>query len=406
MTEPLLETPSLQRLQARIALVLGLCWVSAIGALLAVALYEGRTRRSQELESELSMRATLVYGLGWFESTGAYHSEVLDEEPWAHDPEFPVRVLSAGEDPKLLYGPALPADLLTALAPAFEILNGPRAKPWSAEFEGQRLYAIALFADESPQVLGYALVTSDLSALWTERLRYSGGLIGVSLVLALLGIALSLRLAKLSIEPLETLLQGRARFIARAAHELRTPLATLESVAASGLARDEEPERALERVVEISERAASRVDSLLWHARLSSGVPELRREATRIDLLVEGLLDPYPEAQLEAREVTATIDLPLVEVALRNLLENAERHGGASRGRGLRVRVAPYFVELRDAGPGFPEAYRTGDRSPHSKARGGVGLGLEIASEVARLHEGSLTFDSDGDGAWVRLELG
>lgn len=196
-------------------------------------------------------------------------------------------------------------------------------------------------------------------------------------------------------ERIEELVGAQRRMFASASHELRTPLARLR-MALELLARDQ-PEllAAAERDVE---ELDALIGDLLLAARLQSGrdgaaaepvalLELLRDEAARVEASVSG--DP----------ITLRGDPKLLRRMLRNLLENARRHGDSA---GIEATVAPIAdggarVSVADRGPGVSESERSRIFEPfyrpagHSESRdGGVGLGLALVREIARRHGGDV----------------
>lgn len=226
----------------------------------------------------------------------------------------------------------------------------------------------------------------------------------------------------------------RRNFVAAASHELRTPLAAIRALADALLA-DNRGDIAVYReylgdIVTESERARQLMDRLLELARLegqgslrvSDDLP--RRE--RIDLrgvsgdLIDSLM---PLAQrrgihLEMRapdRIWAKGDPWLVETIVTNLVENALKYtppGGLVQVT-LEVAADSTRICICDTGIGiapehlphlFERFYRV-DQS-RTRATGGVGLGLSIAAEAARLLGGRLEVESvPGEGSCFSLIL-
>ena len=100
----------------------------------------------------------------------------------------------------------------------------------------------------------------------------------------------------------------------------------------------------------------------------------------------------------------------LLEIALRNLVDNAIVHG-KPRGN-VEVMVGPQVggveIAVEDDGPGFPEdqVARAGERFARGEQSRGTGLGLSIVRAIAALHGGSVTVSrSAAGGARVALRL-
>lgn len=391
--------PTLGATRRRIAGSFLLAWFVALGILLGVALREGHARRTEQLDTELSLRATVIYGVAWLTRDGRVVHEVLDREPWSRDEAFPMRVLvwdPSADAFTVGYGEPLQSAVSAEMRSVWNALADEELERWQGTVAGLRACALPMY-DDDDRVVAIAWVTHDEASLGRELFRYSGVLIAVFLLLALLGIFVSNRLAALSVKPLEETLRGRTRFIARAAHELRTPLASVRCVVDSTLSGDEPADVGLTRVATIVENTSRRVDTLLWHARLQSDDTSVKREPTRVDLLVEALLDDYPDATLEADATTAEIDVALFEVAVLNLLENAARHGDGPRGRGVTIEVRADLVRVVDRGPGLPEGFALRDGGTRSTDPAGVGLGLDVVSTIATLHGGALTLEAGSD---------
>jgi len=116
-------------------------------------------------------------------------------------------------------------------------------------------------------------------------------------------------------------------------------------------------------------------------------------------------LDATPDVVLHA-------DGRLLRRALRNLIENAARHGGAPADVTLSRADGRIRVDVCDRGPGVPESERERIFEPFyrlpgaAESDGGVGLGLSLARRIAQLHGGSLScLPREGGGACFRLEL-
>ena len=213
------------------------------------------------------------------------------------------------------------------------------------------------------------------------------------------------------------------RFTADAAHELRTPVAAIKAqaqvaqLAAGAQARD----HALEQVVAGAERAARLVEQLLTLARLDVIDRSVLQPCALRALATQVVAEIAPAAltrnvrlELLGAPDAQDVQLPcvptLVEVLLRNLIDNAVRHGA---GGTVRVAVAREparaVISVEDQGPGIPEHergkvlerfYRLADAG-----EGGSGLGLSIVQRIAQIHGAEIVMGSGEGGKGLRVDV-
>jgi signal transduction histidine kinase len=194
------------------------------------------------------------------------------------------------------------------------------------------------------------------------------------------------------------------QFLAEAAHELRTPLATLRLVVERGGSSDE--------ALRLVDRLSRLVTGLLARARLEAGAQRAELVPLRLDQLVETTIEELPDQEsvtVSSEPVVVLGDPDLLAQAVRNLVENAQRHGG-SAGSPVEVTVAPGLVTVRDHGAGVPLADRervfARGVTGVSGAASGTGAGLAIVRWVAQLHHGTAHLaDAPGGGLIAELRL-
>jgi two-component system, OmpR family, sensor histidine kinase KdpD len=216
---------------------------------------------------------------------------------------------------------------------------------------------------------------------------------------------------------LEEVDRARTALLGAVSHDLRTPLAAI-AAAASDLRDDEvafSPAQQEILLDTIAERAMSldrTVGQLLDASRLQVGAVTVLPEAVEVqDLVQEALdaLDPAGADRVRLRVSDSTppafVDPVLVVAALRNLLDNALRHGPDRTPVLVEVAGADRVVVLSvtDRGPGMGDDAATLFEPFHSRS-GGPGLGLAIARGFVELHGGTLTSGSSSTGGAV-LEL-
>ena len=216
----------------------------------------------------------------------------------------------------------------------------------------------------------------------------------------------------------ERMLDAKRALLLGISHELRTPLSRLRlAIEFLDDADDRETIRA-----EIAEMEKI-VVSLLEAERLNDRHAMLARSDVSVSALIDELLDDFFSRDRHRIEVAnnignshANLDEARITLLLKNLLSNALRYSPEDSGP-VTLTIDREGEELvfrvRDHGPGIaPEhAERIGEpfyRGDPSRARqtGGTGLGLYLATLVARAHDGSLTLiDTGGDGACFEVRL-
>ncbi|KQU53998.1 hypothetical protein ASG84_23455 [Rhodococcus sp. Leaf278] len=213
------------------------------------------------------------------------------------------------------------------------------------------------------------------------------------------------------------------RFLADAAHELRTPVAGISALAQS-LQRDAEqrPDRVLrwsELLVGESSRASRLVSDMLDSVRAENTsdlelVDADLADVTRRTVERAALLAPHIQFDIAAAQpVPVRVDVGRIEQILSNVLDNAARF--TPSGGTIRITVgvdSQAIVTVDDDGPGVAEADRERIferlvrlNSARDRSSGGVGLGLSIARTLARAHGGELTCLAGPTGARFRLTL-
>jgi len=207
--------------------------------------------------------------------------------------------------------------------------------------------------------------------------------------------------------------RNQQRFLANAAHQLRTPLAGLQAHTELALAKSLPPEvRAeLEQVHQATIRTARLANQLLALARAEPGA---RGNAAELNLktLAEGEADAWVHQAL-ARDVDLGFELDwapvagdafLLREALANLVHNALEY--SQRGGHVTVRTgrrgAQSFLEVEDDGPGIPAPERERVLERFYRVPGttgtGSGLGLAIVREIAAGHGATISI-TEGAGA-------
>ncbi|WP_341676683.1 ATP-binding protein [Niveibacterium sp. SC-1] len=215
----------------------------------------------------------------------------------------------------------------------------------------------------------------------------------------------------LAAERIEALMRTQKSLLANASHELRSPLARIRM--SLGLLGDacEGPAR-----VEL-ERSVGELDALVEEILISSrldapnGQGEVCEEIDLTGLAAEECA--RVDAELHPEHVVLQGSARLLRRMLRNLLENARRHGqGAPISAQLKRDGEMIEIRVCDRGPGVPEDQRERIFEPFyrtpgaSEKSGGVGLGLALVRSIARHHGGEVhCIDHEGGGACFVVRL-
>lgn len=210
------------------------------------------------------------------------------------------------------------------------------------------------------------------------------------------------------------LLQREREFTANLSHELRTPLTAIRTDAEMLSAAGGLPEAAYrrsQRIVDNTDRITRLAESLLLLARETR--PQLQddlRLSLEIQSLWESLGNQYAKPVQLALEVPepalVRADPALLQLVLRNLLENALRHTESGT---ITCRLRGSVLEVADQGPGFApdDLPRVFDRFYRRGPGAGHGLGLALVAHVCRAC-GWLPAAANGPdgGAVLSVDLG
>lgn len=286
------------------------------------------------------------------------------------------------------------------------------------------------------QVLGYLRVSHP----WFEVTKPSRQLM-VDLIFGIVGMVISVAaigwfLSGLAMKPVRESYQRLKQFTSDASHELRSPIAMIQTnvqVALSDPELDSYQQRQQLQVIErLTQRLGRLVDDLLFLARQDSGIVQPRFVSVPLDAL---LMQVIEEQALVAKAKGISVSLDLIEPPPRsdgdrsediftlegdwdqlarlftNLVGNAVKYTPS----GGRVDVELQYigrhnysqlqVQVRDTGIGIPEDalphifdrfYRV-DPARTSGKTAGSGLGLAIAQAIVENHHGAIRVESSGD---------
>lgn len=206
--------------------------------------------------------------------------------------------------------------------------------------------------------------------------------------------------------------QLREQFIAVLGHDLRNPLASIVG-AARLLRRELQSDKAL-RVIDMMEESVDRMAGLIDHVmdfargRLGGGI-DVQRATAPLEPVLRHVVAEL-EASQPSRRFICVFDLPdpisfdasRLGQLVSNLLGNALAHGDARQPIKLGASTASGALELwvANAGQPIPPAalerlFQPFFRGELRASQQGLGLGLYIASEIAKAHGGTLTVQSD-----------
>jgi two-component system sensor histidine kinase TctE len=224
------------------------------------------------------------------------------------------------------------------------------------------------------------------------------------------------------LENLATSFASHRRFIADAAHQLRTPLAALSGQIEVAL-EDPPPDekKLLHQLLATTQRTTHLANQLLSLARLEH-TEQFMYEVATVDLQKVLLESAADFVTLSARKVVELdFDLHPCYVAgsplmlrelISNLLDNAVRYtpSGGRISVSMRVMAQHMFLTVEDNGPGVAEGElaRLGTpfhRLPSDQTEG-CGLGLAIVREITRLHGAEIFFERGADARGLKVRIG
>jgi two-component system, OmpR family, manganese sensing sensor histidine kinase len=252
-------------------------------------------------------------------------------------------------------------------------------------------------------------------------------------------------LSRLAIQPLQESYQYLRQFTADASHELRNPLALIQTTVQVALTDPEitpkEQRQQLEVVERLTQRLGHLVNDLLFLARQDSGMVQQQFQPCPLDALLMEVVEEQTSAAT-AQNIQLTLDLGEAELEpengiepftltgdydqlarlFSNLVSNGLQHTPAGGSVQLKLEQTNRQLQvlIKDTGTGIPELAlphvferfyrvdaarsRTSSRSPASNS--GTGLGLAIAKAICETHQGQIRVDSKlGQGTTFKVTL-
>jgi two-component system sensor histidine kinase TctE len=224
------------------------------------------------------------------------------------------------------------------------------------------------------------------------------------------------------LELLHDAAQAQQRFVANAAHQMRTPvaglLAQLELLAHDPQAAAVAPQLgSVQRGIQQLARSANQLLALARAEPVSALHQNFGPVALKslVEQLVERYIDRADKAGIDlgadALAASVTGDAGLLEDLLENLIDNALKYAPAGGHVTVRCGLdgsAPY-LEVEDDGPGIPESERSRVRERFYRLPGsagiGCGLGLAIVDEIARVHGAAFSIGAGPQGRGSRMRV-
>ncbi|TDD65489.1 PAS domain S-box protein [Jiangella aurantiaca] len=265
---------------------------------------------------------------------------------------------------------------------------------WRLRKDGTRFWANVLITavfNDMGEHIGFAKVTRDM----TERRRAEEERAAAAAALTQAN------------QQLRQAAEEQKQFLAVTAHELRTPASVLDGTADT-LSRhwsdltDADRTRLLRSMSSSAARLQRLVTDLVTTSRLDADALRLRPAPTSLAVLVATAIETVRTTRADGPVVThlepdvqVLADPGRLVQAIENLIGNALHHGTPPVDVRIGTHGGTARVEITDAGPGVPtqirhqlfERFTTGDGTR------GTGLGLYIARELARAHNGDVTYE-------------
>ncbi len=223
------------------------------------------------------------------------------------------------------------------------------------------------------------------------------------------------------LQRLSEAVEAQSRFVADAAHQLRTPIAGIRAQAEAAMAavQPEHAQMALQRIAHVAKNMGELVQKLLVLARVDAAGNTLQLTPVDArDVMREVAMDWAPQALAQGVEigfeeagserVWVVGDRDLLRELLANLIDNAVRHGGRSVTLSLGGAAEGVVWRVSDNGPGIPESLRAAAFAPFHRLSGsvdGAGLGLAIVQRIAHLHGARVKLEAGPDGRGLAVAV-
>ena len=212
-------------------------------------------------------------------------------------------------------------------------------------------------------------------------------------------------------ERIDSLLQSHKKLLANASHELRSPLTRIR------LAVEMQTEHPTPELSAEIQRNIGELDQLIEEILLASRLDSMREPVSSEPFDLTSLVAEeceHVEVECELVPLTLNGDARLMRRLLRNLLENARRHGGDVIRVNMSTTRTEIVIQICDNGNGIPEHERELIFEPFYRPagsrekEGSYGLGLSLVRQIAEYHKGSVRCLPNSQGGTcfeVRLPL-
>ena len=198
---------------------------------------------------------------------------------------------------------------------------------------------------------------------------------------------------------IERLVNSNRQLLANASHELRTPLARVRmGVELLKNRPDEQRQQALEKdIAELDQL----IDEILLMSRLDTQASPQLNETIDVLALVAEEASRYEDCHLDGQLCEVKGNSKLLRRAIRNLLDNAAKHGRPPINLAISAKGDQVTVLVSDAGRGIDQTQRQQVFEPFYRAPGkqnveGYGLGLALVRQIVQAHGGEVEILDNG----------